>query len=276
MITRRRLIAASAAVGSVLLARPAISRAWLIGKPASAGYTTAAARFDGATILELASLTATDSPFLSFSYWYNSAQDIQNGGSPLWVSNPIPFAAGDMNNFIAYNDLRDRPFTGTIIWGATATPSLSAWHNVLVCCDMNHAAGLRVYQSWVDDVNITDTAFVDSGPALSLTPNTYPFSIAGDTTGNINTVDIADFWWSTGQFIDFSVEANRRKFISAGLKPVDLGTDGATPTGTKPTFFLRLAPAALASTFANDETSNGNNFSITGTGLTVAPTSPSD
>lgn len=69
-------------------------------------------------------------------------------------------------------------------------------------------------------------------------------------------------------YIDLSVTANRRKFISAAKKPVDLGVDGSTPLGVQP---LLYAPNGNASTNAG----SGGNFTVTGT-LTACSTSPSD
>jgi hypothetical protein len=47
-------------------------------------------------------------------------------------------------------------------------------------------------------------------------------------------------WWLSTEFIDFTVVANRRRFITADRKPVPLGTDGSngSPTGRKPEFFF--------------------------------------
>lgn len=58
---------------------------------------------------------------------------------------------------------------------------------------------------------------------------------------------ITEFWCASGQYIDFSIQANRRKFncTDAGLTayaPVDLGTHGQTPTGTKPDVYLTGNP----------------------------------
>jgi hypothetical protein len=49
--------------------------------------------------------------------------------------------------------------------------------------------------------------------------------------------DIADHYFAAGQpFFDLTNPANVAKFISGG-KPVDLGSDGSLPTGTRPNIF---------------------------------------
>jgi len=50
---------------------------------------------------------------------------------------------------------------------------------------------------------------------------------------------LSEFYFAPNQFINITVEANRRKFISADLKPVDLGADGSLPTGTAPICYLK-------------------------------------
>ena len=79
---------------------------------------------------------------------------------------------------------------------------------------------------------------------------------------------MADTWIAPDQSIDFSVTANRRKFIDASGKPADLGANGQTPTGTPPPLFLRRAPSADPSTFANNLGTGGGPF-IIGGGVTT-------
>jgi hypothetical protein len=50
--------------------------------------------------------------------------------------------------------------------------------------------------------------------------------------------DVADLWWAPGVYLDLTVTANRRKFISADRRPVPLGANGQTPTGSAPLIFL--------------------------------------
>jgi len=100
-------------------------------------------------------------------------------------------------------------------------------------------------------------------------------SIGADTAGaGKMTADIAEFYLAFGQYLDFSVEANRRKFISSNLKPVDLSPDGSGPTGTSPIIYFSVRPGDAATVFATNK-GTGGNFSITGA-LALAATSPSD
>jgi hypothetical protein len=88
------------------------------------------------------------------------------------------------------------------------------------------------------------------------------------------TGGMAEFYFAEGQYLDFSVEENRRKFISSGGKPVDLGATGSTPTGTTPTIYLHLDDGESAANFAINRAGKGN-FTVTGA-LATSATSPSD
>jgi len=70
------------------------------------------------------------------------------------------------------------------------------------------------------------------------------------------------------EFIDPTVEANLRKFISADGKPVSLGSNGSSPTGTQP---LVYAPDGDPS----NNLGTAGDYTITGS-LAPAPDSPSD
>ncbi len=49
---------------------------------------------------------------------------------------------------------------------------------------------------------------------------------------------LAELYFSL-EYLDISVTANRRKFISAAGHPVPLGADGSLPTGTAPIIYMR-------------------------------------
>jgi hypothetical protein len=70
--------------------------------------------------------------------------------------------------------------------------------------------------------------------------------------------------------LDLSVEANRRKFISAAGKPVSLGANGSTPTGSQPIIYLANPTATW-----QDNLGAGGNFTENGA-LADAATNPSD
>lgn len=145
----------------------------------------------------------------------------------------------------------------------------TTWYNILASWNLAVAGSGRLY---INDVsNRVDTVYTDATIAYSNTTN-WRFG-ASISAGNILNACLAEFYFATGQYLDFSITTNRRKFISASGKPVHLGSDGSLPTGTAPLVYQHLAAAEAPANFALNRATGGN-FTITGT-LTTGSTSPS-
>ena len=86
---------------------------------------------------------------------------------------------------------------------------------------------------------------------------------------------LAEIYFQIGEWMDFSLVSNRRKFISANGKPVYLGTDGRIPTGNIPMVYLHLADGEAVNNFMTNRTGKGNFANGTGA-LQTGSTSPSD
>lgn len=144
----------------------------------------------------------------------------------------------------------------------------ATWRHILASWNLASAAG-HLYINDVSDLGAT-----------TLTDNTIDYTVTEWTIGAEESATfkfngcLAEIYFAPGQFLDFSIVANRRKFISSSGKPVFLGTDGSSPTGTAPIVYQRVADGAAVATFATNLGSGGN-FSITGT-LETGSTSPSD
>jgi hypothetical protein len=156
----------------------------------------------------------------------------------------------------------------------TAYTASSTWRHLLGSFDTNYSAGNKKSYFYITD---TEDNLVRSDGSAAFTADITPsdhFIGASAGTGEKFNGDFADFYWAPGQFLDFSVTANRRKFIDADGKPVDLGSDGSTPTGTAPIAFFRVAKGGAAADFANN-LSTGGNMTVTGA-LALASTNPTD
>lgn len=144
----------------------------------------------------------------------------------------------------------------------------ATWIHFLASWDLATAAG-HLYINDVSDAGTT-----------TLTDGTIDYTVANWGIGSIGLAApsadgcLAELYFASGQYLDFSIVANRRRFISANGKPVWLGTDGAIPTGTAPIIYQRVADGAAVATFATN-LGTGGDFSITGT-LATGSTSPSD
>lgn len=116
---------------------------------------------------------------------------------------------------------------------STSTYSNSSWHHYCWCFDMSDTGKRFLY---VDDVSdLTVITYNDS--TIDFTRGTHRVG-ANDDFDQVFNGCMADFWIGFNIYYDFSITANRRKFITAGGAPVNLGATGQTPTGTAPICFF--------------------------------------
>jgi hypothetical protein len=263
-------------------------------RAAATTYTAKAVRFDGATWLINPSLVSRDTSALSFSVWYLAAPGLPSGSyATVFSVDPAgtntSLAGGPLNNSVGgAPDIGYQPFlelyssdNSAYLYGDNEqfTQYPGQWHHIL--CSADAATG--VTQQYLDGVQQVPTNSCPPGTAnytggpFTLVQNGLPFWIGWDNyPGDEYIGDYADLWISTESLISGGNSispATIAKFYNAG-KPVNLGADGSLPTGTAPAVFLRCAPSAAASTFANN-LGTGGAFTITGA-LTDATTSPSD
>jgi hypothetical protein len=86
---------------------------------------------------------------------------------------------------------------------------------------------------------------------------------------------VGDLYFNSAEYLDISNVTHRRKFIDEYRRPVNLGSDGSTPTGTAPIVHLHLDDGQAAANFATNRGSGGNFTVSTGT-LTTAAISHTD
>ena len=125
--------------------------------------------------------------------------------------------------------------SGTVLMDVrtSALTAASGWHHVMASWDLS----ITTAHVYVDGVS-------DYAEITAPTDDTIDWTRANSWVGtqdafsNKLNADIFDLYMNFAEYIDLSVEANRRKFIDADGYPVDLGTDGSLPTGTSPIVFL--------------------------------------
>lgn len=128
------------------------------------------------------------------------------------------------------------------------------WHHLLFAWDMTGVSfGGSLY---IDDIA---TSFSVSQYAQVSIPwsqfdqaNMLSYIIGGTSLFN---GCFGQCYVNTQEFLDFTIVSNRRKFITATIGRVDLGTNGELPTGTSPSFYLTGG--------ASDITMNKGNFVVT-------------
>lgn len=112
----------------------------------------------------------------------------------------------------------------------------ASYIHVLAAWDLA-AATVLLFVDDVADIAALPTAtddVIDYGGATEWSLGAKPDVAVGD-----NKLDgaLSDFYFIT-EFVDISVEANRRDFIDSSGDPVFLGDDGTLPTGTFPEVYL--------------------------------------
>lgn len=229
-------------------------------------YHADAVHFDGDAAIRINSLTCVDETSLAISYWIKEAD--ANDNHLLWVSDRAH--AENCQLYYAIRKPRLQLFgpLGANEIENSAAYSADAWHHILISVDS--AAGRHKF--YVDDVDVTTVISSDADVVADF--NGKDFSFGDDGFEFFITADVSEFWFAVGQSLTDGggtiPQATRRKFISASGKPVDLGADGSTPTGTAPTIFF----SGNSSGFATNK-GTGGAFTLTGS-LTNAATSPSD
>jgi hypothetical protein len=150
-----------------------------------------------------------------------------------------------------------------------------AWNHILASWDLNAAASAQYfYLNGASSKDASSAVYLNSNVDYTLgTWTVCETSLASERPFKVDA-GLAEFYFAPGQYLDFSVLANREKFRSATGKPVSLGATGATPTGTVPKVYLHLDNGEAAANFATNRSGNGN-FTVTGT-LTTHASSPSD
>jgi hypothetical protein len=112
----------------------------------------------------------------------------------------------------------------------------NTWLHIMCSVDMSNVARRHVY---VNDVAYTGTWTTYNNEDLRLQQPNTGWIVGGDREPPTPSapMSLAEMYF-TGSYIDLSIEANRRKFITADGLPARLSSDGSLPTGTTPWLYL--------------------------------------
>ena len=239
-----------------------------LGPVVEAGFTAVAVNFDGTNdwLTRAAVLTGlADGKTGTVSLWFNKLGG--DGATAQLMTTTTPrfavrfFSTVNTLEVIGYNT------AGTIIMQLRTTGthlSGAGWKHFLASWDLANNLAL-IYINDVVAALGTNTKTNDTIDYTNL-----DFAVGATVTGTQKyNGDLSEVFLHSS-FLDISVEANRRLFISATGKPVSLGANGSTPFGTQPSLYLGNP---LASWHTN--LGAGGGFNVTGGALTAASTSPS-
>lgn len=236
-------------------------------------YTAPAVRFDGANDFMQRGLLSgvANSKRGIFSCWID-VLDSGGHGKILFVEG----GSVDIFRFTSSTVIcrLDSPDTLNVV-NMNSTPAVleigTGWVWLGISWDTNVAGAFA--HMYFGDVQVEAEVPTDDEP-LDYAPAGETYNIGANHLGNLNIdMNLADLYFQTGEFLDFTVEANRRKFIDANGKPVNLGSDGSRPTGNQPPLFMTGDAAAWNAGIANK--GSGGAFSMTGS-VDDAASSPSD
>ena len=224
------------------------------------GYSPNAVKFDGSNdyLTRGADLTGiADSKSGIFSCWLRL--DGNDGALQTILANLLSSARFVVTRTSA-NKFRilGKNAAGTTILdqATTATYLASAKHiHILAAWDLATTTA-QIYINDTADVTST-TKTNDTLDYVTATPN---WSIGSETDGTNKIYgSVAELYFAPGQYLDFSTESNRRKFIDAAGLPVSLGADGSTPTGSAPAIYLKGDYTGFGT-----NSGSGGNFTVNG------------
>lgn len=179
-------------------------------------------------------------------------------------SNPgflVTLETSNKIRFLAYNN--DLSLVLLQFVTTPTYPVAATWINILSSWSL--ATGLR--HLYINDVAVALDVNTTNNDNIAYQKATA-IGVNSQGPGNYFNGCMSELFFHTA-YIDLSIEANRRKFISAIGKPVSLGANGSTPLGIQP---LLYAPTSDATGTGNKGT--GGAFTLSGV-LGACSNSPS-
>lgn len=226
----------------------------------SSAYVAQGVHFDGAdTYLSRgAGLGQADSKVGIISYWIKAGADAD--AHQLFITSGSFIGASRKNaGGLNYIDISGNFGSDLNIRSTSAVVSTDGWVHVLVSWNLATGVG-KLYRNDLDSTDLTAAVNTDL-----LHSTIGDVGIGGDWAGGgLSAFDVADLYINLDASLDLTNSANRRKFISAGGSPVNLGSDGSIPTGTAPVMYFS---GPVGSWHINK--GSGGGFTSHGTGLTA-------
>ncbi len=214
------------------------SLVWLTGAGwlplATGGYVAQGVYFDATTSTKRNAnfVGIADSKVGTISFWYKAHEDTLNqlvleegfGVNGGGLASVFRLSTGIMR--IGLNSATN---TNIAFINSTSTFKVAdGWKHFLASWNLATAT-LQVYVEDAVEVSGSNSSSNVTINYNDTTPQWFFFD-----PGSPGNADLADMWFDPTTAIDLSVIANRRKFISASLAPVNLGSTCELPTGTSP------------------------------------------
>ena len=241
-----------------------------LGMIAGAGFAPLAADFDGTndSMARGAALTGIANSYTGIlSFWLRL--DGGDGASQMVCQTGPDDYIQILRN--ASNKMRvtlQNGGSGVYIFETVSTYTASAtWRHFLASWDSTGGGTSHLY---VNDVSDKTVISGSTGAIITLGSSTNFYICIDTIAGRRVNGALTELYFAPAQYLDFSIESNRRKFISSDGKPVDLGATGSTPTGTAPIAYQTVRAGGVATDMATNR-GTGGNFTITGTLDLITP-----
>ena len=232
-------------------------------------FTAQAVQFDGADWFGGSGLLVPATSSGCASFWFKNNDASWTQSKTLFQtrvgSTTVMEAVTASNGRVTFRLNQDGTGSDTFTT-ATSTFVVNQWYHVLWAWDYATAR----FQIYVNGVALNTAAylFIGSTKFDMAGANLTQFGLAATTAGSgIMTVQLGHVYIDTQASLDFSISANREKFALAGM-PVDVGSNGSTPTGSQPAWYYNGAGDAFSNL------GYGGSVPKTGT-LTTASPAPS-
>ena len=228
-------------------------------------YAAVAVDFDGDGLDREGELTgAADGKAGTISFWFRidgstgTFRRINGAGDSRWIVN-----VGNDNKILVRGQNSASSTILSLLSATTYTDS--NWHHVIASWNLATPEAYLYIDGADDEGSSTET-----DDTIDYTLGAY--AVGQDPDGTLRWDGcLADYWWDD-TFLNITVEANRFKFRDGSGKPVDLGSDGSTPTSAQPLVYLNQNATATWHTNAG----TGGGFTEEGSGIADCSTSPSD
>lgn len=193
--------------------------------------------------------------------------DGTQGVVSFWVksafSGPFRLIDTDLGRFrVTVNTGGSMTILGVRTTGATCLNlqtstglSTSNWNHVLAAWDLSADATCNIYVNGSSDTNLVSR----TNDAIDYTQSNWYVGRYNTpaTTGRL-VGDLAEVWFDDS-YLDITSSAVREKFAKSG-RPVNLGSDGSTPTGSAPLIYLHGPGSSFATNYGS-----GGDFTASGT-----------
>lgn len=230
-------------------------------------YVPTTAVFDGSSdylaVTNSAPSGLADGKTFTFSGWFKKM-----GGDGVAQ---VLFAIGDETgstrlgvNITSGNliQLAARNAADAIILNLSGDSTITAakgWLHFYACIDMANTSNRKIYVNGREEV-LSVTTYTDDTIDLVGTDYRYVVATSSGVGASLYTGAAAEIWWNDSYLDSVS------SFYKAPAQPQNLGSDGSTPTGSQPVFYLKGSGNAF-----NVNSGTGGNYVTIGSLDTIFP-----